>query len=129
MSNLSYARHRFPPAIIQHAEIASLLRLHDRMMFCYEKRDRLPYYKLNQEFHTRLSALSGNPTLSDFQGNIQARLKRIRFTGNAKPDAWSGAVAEHEGMAAALRDRDGARLGDAMAEHLRNTWVRVKDSL
>ncbi len=77
-------------------EIASLLRLHDRMIDLYEKRDRLPYYKLNQEFHTRLAALSGNPTLREFQSNIQGRLKRIRFIGNAREEAWAGAVAEHE---------------------------------
>lgn len=110
-------------------EIASLLRLHERMLKLYEKRDRMPYYKLNQEFHTRLSVLSGNPTLRDFQSNIQARLKRIRFMGSTEADAWLGAVSEHEEMAAALRDRDGGRLGKAMAEHLRNTWARVKDSV
>lgn len=111
------------------AEIASLLRLHDRMIALYGKRDRLPYYKLNQEFHTRLSALSGNPTLREFQSNIQGRLKRIRFIGNAREEAWAGAVAEHEEMAEALRARDGDRLGTAMATHLRSTWDRVKDSV
>lgn len=111
------------------AEIAALLKLHDDMLDCYEKRDRLPYYKLNQEFHSRLAELSGNRPLQDVQANIQARLKRIRFIGNRKPEYWAGAVHEHEQMAEALKARDGERLGELMASHLASTWDRVKDSL
>jgi len=111
------------------AQIADLVALHNRMMDIYATRDRMPYYKLNQEFHSRLTALSKNQTLIDMQANLQARLKRIRYIGNRNPDYWSGAVKDHEAMVAALRDRDGARLGEAMARHLSNTWDRVKDSI
>ena len=65
----------------------------------------------------------------DMQANIQARLKRIRYIGNQKPESWAGAVADHEEMVAALKDRDGKRLGDAMSDHLGRTWERVKDSI
>lgn len=110
-------------------EIDDLIALHNRMMDVYATRDRMPYYKLNQEFHTRLTALSKNQTLVEMQANLQARLKRIRYIGNRKPDYWSGAVKDHEDMIAALRKRDGTRLGDTMARHLASTWTRVKDSL
>ena len=113
----------------ENAEVAALIALHERMMRLYEARDRLPYFKLNQEFHSRLAALSGNDTLSEVQGLIQARLKRIRFIGNDEPGRWACAVAEHEEMAAALAARDGERLGEVMAWHLANTWERVRDSL
>ena len=63
----------------------------------------LPYFKLNQEFHTRLVGLSRNETLVEVQGGIQARLKRIRFIGNNEPSRWAEAVAEHEEMATAPR--------------------------
>lgn len=109
------------------AEIADLLAIHDEMMVYYAARDRLPYYKANQEIHARIARLSGNNMLSDVQANIQSRLKRIRFIGNRRPEAWANAVAEHEEMAEALRIRDGARLGDVLARHLMNTWDRVKD--
>nr|MCS5603395.1 GntR family transcriptional regulator [Paracoccus sp. (in: a-proteobacteria)] len=99
-------------------QIQALVDLHQRMMECYRQRDRLPYYKLNQEFHSRLAELSKNTTLQDMQANIQARLKRIRYIGNQKPESWAGAVADHEEMVAALKDRDGKRLGDAMSDHL-----------
>lgn len=44
-------------------EVAALLDIHQRMMALYEARDRLPYYKLNQLFHSRLAEASHNATL------------------------------------------------------------------
>lgn len=111
------------------AQIADLLALHDRMLDRWRARDRMPYYKLNQEFHSRLSDYAGNPALTETQANLQARLKRIRFMGNRNADYWDDAVAEHEEMAAALRQRDGEELGRVMARHLANTWARVRDRL
>lgn len=110
-------------------EIATLIELHENMMNCYRARDRMPYYKMNQEFHSRLAELSKNDTLQEMQANIQARLKRIRYIGNQKPDSWAGAVADHEEMVRALKNRDGLTLGEAMANHLKKTWDRVKDSI
>ncbi|OSP53792.1 GntR family transcriptional regulator [Pseudoruegeria sp. SK021] len=110
-------------------EISALLDIHDRMMALYAARDRLPYYKLNQLFHTRVAAASQNATLIEIQGNIQAKLKRIRFVGNQKVGDWADAVADHEEMAAALRTRNGERLGEILALHLLRTWDRVKDSI
>ncbi|MBY6154337.1 GntR family transcriptional regulator [Vannielia litorea] len=110
-------------------EIEALLSLHREMLALYEKRERLAYYKLNQDFHTMLSELSGNETLQEMQRNIQARLKRIRFMGNRKPEYWAAAVDEHEKMAECLSRRDGPALGDIMAGHLMNTWDRVKNSV
>lgn len=108
------------------ADIAALVRLHDRMMDLYRADDRLNYYKDNQAIHTGIVALAGNDTLRDVHGNIQARLKRIRFIGNEKPDKWRDAVAEHEEMIAALKARDGDRLAAILDRHLRNTWERVR---
>ncbi|WP_353474095.1 GntR family transcriptional regulator [Salipiger sp. H15] len=111
------------------ADIAAMRALHEEMLAHYRRRDRLPYYKLNQEFHSRLALLSGNETLQEIQQNIQGRLKRIRFVGNGTEDYWADAVAEHEEMIAALEARDGDRLGEVMSRHLTNTWDRVKASL
>lgn len=110
-------------------EINDLIALHEDMLGYYKANDRMPYYKLNQEFHSRLTALSKNATLQEMQRNIQARLKRIRYIGNEKPDAWAGAVQDHEAMVVALKAKDCKRLGEAMAKHIKNTWDRVKDNL
>lgn len=110
-------------------EIAGLVKLHEGMMTCYRKRDRMPYYRMNQEFHSRLAELSKNQTLCELQANLQAKLKRIRYIGNQKPDDWDAAVAEHEQMVEALKQRDGTRLGEVMSAHLAKTWGRVRDSI
>ena len=110
-------------------EIREMRELHERMMEHYRSRDRMAYYKLNQEFHARMAALSRNGTLREIQGNIQGRLKRIRFVGNGSEEKWSSAVAEHAEMIDALEARDGERLGEVMARHLAKTWDRVKDSI
>jgi len=110
-------------------EIKELVDLHNRMLVHYRARDRMPYYKMNQEFHSRLTELSKNDTLLEMQRNLQARLKRIRYIGNQRPDYWAGAVEDHEVMVSALQARDGKRLGQAMAQHIANTWDRVKDSI
>jgi DNA-binding GntR family transcriptional regulator len=109
------------------AQIAELLAVHARMAALHARRDRLPYYKLNQAFHNGLAAAADNAALHEVQGNLQARLKRIRYIGNRKPEYWDAAMREHEEMAAALRARDGKRLGEAMATHLMRTWDRVRD--
>jgi DNA-binding GntR family transcriptional regulator len=109
------------------AEVDEMLTLHERMLVHYSERDRMPYYKLNQEFHSRLASLSGNATLQEMQGNLQARLKRIRYIGNEGPESWAAAVKDHEDMVVALRARDGDALGEAMWVHLQRTWARVKD--
>lgn len=110
-------------------EIADLLKLHEEMLELWRARNRLPYYKTNQEFHSRLSRYTGNAALIEVQANLQARLKRIRFMGNREHQSWDDAVAEHEEMAEALRQRDGERLGKVMSQHLKNTWERVRKRL
>lgn len=105
--------------------IAGLVDIHDRMMAHYAQRDRMPYYKLNQQFHSGLVAASGNSALVEVHANIQARLKRIRFIGHRLPEYWAAAVAEHAEMVHALQTRDGAELGEVMARHLARTWDRV----
>jgi DNA-binding GntR family transcriptional regulator len=109
------------------AERDAALDTHRRMIALYAARDRMPYYKLNQQFHTQVSAMSGNATLTQVQANIQSRLKRVRFVGSDDPQAWAAAVEEHEQMAAALSARDGEALAAVMKRHLLNTWRRVRN--
>ncbi len=111
------------------AEIADMVALHERMLDCHRAGDRLGYFKLNQEFHSGLAALSGNETLQEMQGILQGRLKRVRYAGNRTAGYWAEAAAEHGEMVAALQARDGERLGEALARHLQNTWERVRDSV
>jgi DNA-binding GntR family transcriptional regulator len=109
------------------AAIAAVEAMHARMLTLYAAGERLAYYKLNQDIHTALVALSGNATLVEVHTMLQARLKRIRFIGNREPDKWAGAVADHELIMAALRRRDAPALRAAIEAHLDHTWQRVRD--
>jgi DNA-binding GntR family transcriptional regulator len=111
------------------AQIAAIERLHEQMMRCYERGDRLEYYKLNQAIHTGIVQLADNRFLAAQHAAIQARLKRIRFIGNGTPEKWACAVAEHEAMIEALTARDSERLSAVLIQHMDRTWDRVENSL
>ena len=111
------------------AQIAEMIALHDRMLDLYARRERMAYFKLNQDFHKGVVELAGNPTLREMHGNLHARLKRIRFIGNELPAYWAAAVGEHEEMAQALLRRDGVALSEVAGRHLMNTWKRVEKAV
>jgi len=99
------------------------------MRACYDVKDRLRYYKLNQAIHTEICRIADNQALSSVQAQLQSRLKRIRFIGHEGPDKWSAAMAEHEEMIVALEARDGETLSKVLGLHLLNAWQRVKDAI
>jgi DNA-binding GntR family transcriptional regulator len=108
------------------AEIAAILELHKLMRGHYERRERPEYFRLNQEIHNAIVRAAGNPTLAMLHGILRARMRRLRYIGNQSPENWSAAMKEHDAFVAALRARDGKRLGRLMREHLANTWPRIK---
>lgn len=129
LSALEVLAGRLVCARASDEDIAGIEAMHAEMMRFYEKRQRLDYYKYNQMIHTAIAEMSGNAFLAATHGAAQQRLKRIRFLGNAGPEKWEGAVAEHEEMIVALKRRDGQALAEVLSRHLDATWTRVKDSL
>jgi len=111
------------------AEIREVRQLHDRMMEMYQKRDRLPYFKLNQAIHSAILRLTKNEALVSVHGVLQARLKRIRYIGNEGPEKWAGAVADHEEIIMALAARDPERLSTILTAHMEKTWERVRNAV
>lgn len=111
------------------AEIEAILDMHRRMLGHYARRDRMPYFKLNQDIHKAIVAAAGNPVLREMHGKLHAHLKRIRFIGNETPDYWASAVSEHEEMADALVRRDAAALSEVAGRHIMNTWQRVLNAV
>jgi DNA-binding GntR family transcriptional regulator len=105
--------------------ITEILALHERMRGHYARRERPEYFRLNQEIHNAIVHAAGNPTLDLLHGILRTRMRRIRYIGNNAPDNWAAAMAEHELFIAALKARDGARLGRLLREHIENTWPRV----
>ena len=120
---------RLACAAASAAGIAMVRAAHDAMVERYRAGDRLAYYKLNQEIHTRIVELADNAALAHVHAGLQMRLKRVRFVGHEGPEKWAAAVAEHEEMIAALERRDGDALAEVLARHLSRAWERVEDTL
>ena len=111
------------------AQINEIAALHHEMMALFARRDRLAYFKRNQEIHLAIVRASGNAVLAQTHEQLQARIRRVRFVGNEKPERWAGAVAEHEEMIAALVVRDAVRLTEVLGRHLDKTMDRVRDAI
>jgi len=111
------------------AQIAAVRAIHDRMVERYAVRDRLEYFKLNQQIHSAFLRLAGNAALEEAHASIQSRMKRIRYIGNEEPPKWAAALAEHEEMIRHLEARDGEALAAVVVRHLENTWARVRPTL
>jgi DNA-binding GntR family transcriptional regulator len=129
LGNLEGLAGRLACVNASDSEIREVRQLHDRMMDMYEKRDRLPYFKLNQSIHSAILRLSKNEALAYVHGILQARLRRIRYIGNEGPEKWAGAVADHEEMIAALEARDAERLAKVLIAHMDRTWERVRNAI
>jgi DNA-binding GntR family transcriptional regulator len=108
--------------------IDAVLALHDQMREHFRRRERQPYFALNQRFHESVVALAGNETLCATHAALAQRMRRIRYVGNGVPDNWGAAMAEHEAMAQALATRDADAMAQAMREHLMNTWPRIEQA-
>jgi DNA-binding GntR family transcriptional regulator len=111
------------------AAIVDVRRIHDRMAGRFAIRDRLEYFKLNQQIHSAFLRLSGNAALEASHASIQSRLKRIRYIGNREPQKWADAMAEHEAMIRFLEARDGEGLARVVTQHMEHTWERVRLTL
>jgi DNA-binding GntR family transcriptional regulator len=108
-------------------KIDEILEMHRQMQTFYEARERPAYFSLNQRIHTALIALANNDTLSMTHATLSKRMRSLRYSGNATPENWSAAMAEHVQMMEALAARDGPALSRIMGEHIRNTWPRIQD--
>lgn len=129
LKTLEQLAARLTCAQASDAEIAEIADLHKEMLRLYADRNRLAYFKLNQEIHSAIVRASGNSALAQVHEQLQARIKRVRFIGNELPERWAGAVAEHEEMNLALLARDGEKLSEVLGRHLDKTLDRVRDAI
>ena len=112
-------------ASITDAELARIEALHAEMVACYAAGRLNDYFGLNQQIHGAILAAARNPTLSEHYRPLAARLRRARYKANTTPERWASAIAEHERIMEALRERDGPRLGAILRDHLRGKYRSV----
>ncbi|WP_249976992.1 GntR family transcriptional regulator [Vreelandella olivaria] len=124
LSVLEQAAAELTCANASNDDIAELQALHYEMKASFLRRDRQNYFRLNQDIHNRIVALSGNATLIDMHANLSRQLYRVRYLSNQKNEKWATAMEEHEAIMAALEARDSERVGRELRNHLGKTWVK-----
>jgi DNA-binding GntR family transcriptional regulator len=111
------------------AELAEVKALHYEMLAWFSRKNRLEYFKLNQRIHLAIVAASGNQTLIETHGRINAQLYRVRYQSNLQNELWGTAVDEHEEMVAALEARNSEELSKCMLNHLGQTFSKFSKNL
>lgn len=105
---------------ISDAEIERICRLHETMMSHYHNRELTPYFEVNKQIHEQILMASNNEVLQEMYNNLSQRVKRVRYSKKMTDSFWRQAVEDHENMVAALKKRDGKRLGQILRDHLCN---------
>lgn len=100
------------------AEIEAIAGFHEEMLRHYRERDLAGYFRFNQRIHEAILQAAGNPVLINMYGTLSVRIRRARYMANLSQARWDQAVAEHEEILAAIKARDGKRLGQLLREHL-----------
>ncbi len=99
-------------------EITKISLLNMKMATAYRNRDRQKYFRLNQQNHEALALAARNPTLNQMRSTLDGRVSRARYYANISTARWDQAMKEHDAILAALKARDGERLGRILKDHL-----------
>ncbi|MDF1609316.1 GntR family transcriptional regulator [Hoeflea sp. YIM 152468] len=117
-------------ANITDAELSHVRRLHDQMMDSYRDRNLAEYFKTNQKIHRAILLAAKNHSLTNACQVLSARMQRARYAANLSEERWADAVKEHEQIIQSLEARDGKRLSQVLARHMKNKqdsvlkWLR-----
>jgi DNA-binding GntR family transcriptional regulator len=103
---------------ITDAEIATIERLHERMVAAWKQDDNTGYFTFNRQIHETIVAASRNATLRGLYDNLSGRIQRTRYSAHKTPEQWTKAITEHERMIDLLKARDGDALARLMREHI-----------
>jgi DNA-binding GntR family transcriptional regulator len=109
---------------IKHIE-----RLHKRMMANYRNGKLAETKKLNRQIHEAIFEAAGNASLKAHYRNLMIRTHSIRYIVRESAERVRESQEDHEKMIAALRARDGIKLGQILREHLNRKVGMIKDAL
>ena len=107
---------------ISATEIAEIDTLHRQMHDAFREERLMDYFEINQGIHQKIIDAAGNRELSRIYATECARIKRYRYAGNRRHERWERAIAEHDQIFMALKDRNGALLREMLRAHHRNGW-------
>ena len=106
-------------------DIARLNAMHERLIQLHRDASRTAYFRLNQEIHTEITRLAGNPTLLNVWTTLHANIFRARAVANYDARRWTESVQEHEAFMALLNARDAPGFAAALSAHTRKTGDAV----
>ena len=108
---------------ISEAQFAEIDELHQRMAAAYRREQLMEYFELNQAIHQRIVDGAGNRVLSRIYAAECARIRRYRYAGNRRHERWERALAEHQQLLGALKERNGPLLRELLCAHHHNGWL------
>jgi DNA-binding GntR family transcriptional regulator len=103
---------------VTELQIESLQLIHDEMVECYRKGDAAGYADRNIQIHNIIFHIADNPHLTQLYMSLNTRTHAVRYVARKAPEDWSQAVADHEVILEALRNRNGEQLGKILRDHL-----------
>ncbi len=111
------------------ADIAEIEALHADMRRHYERGELDEYFALNQRIHQAIVNCAQNAELTAIHSRLAQRIRCVRYVANFSPARWTRAMAEHEEILEALRQRDGVRLQNLLKTHLGRKFESVREWL
>jgi DNA-binding GntR family transcriptional regulator len=114
---------------VTDSDIVDLRAMQAEMEVAHAQHDLPNYYRINREIHDRINAIAANPILTQTFKTLNMRLHALRFRSNLVPAKWDQAVREHRDMIDALATRDGAKLRDILARHLKSKLQAVLETM
>ena len=108
--------------------VSAIAQLHEAMLIAYRASDRSRYFRLNQDIHEGIVALSENQPLVEMHRRLSLRLRRVRFLSNSEERDWQASVADHETILSHLKARDASALRRLMTRHVLDIWTAVEPS-
>ena len=108
---------------ISQTQLAQIDELHQRMCAAYRSEQLMEYFELNQAIHQRIVDGAGNRVLSRIYAAECARIRRYRYAGNRRHERWERALAEHQQILGALKERNGPLLRELLCAHHHNGWL------
>ncbi len=114
---------------MSNEDLAHLEKAHKQMRSYFEKEERDLYFEINSSIHLRIVRYSFNDILVNTHVKLMVRANRGRYIAIIDPERWREAIAEHEAVMEAFREREAERAGRVWRVHLLRSGQAVQKAL
>lgn len=114
---------------ISSAQLDALSRATDRMAAAIDAEDSAGFIDADDGFHRLIIEASGYAHVAQIIDRVNAPLDRLRYLSVSEPIRAQTAVQEHRKLIEHLQAGNGLACEALLAEHLRGSWVVIRDLL